>query len=324
MMAGKFSDYFQLCVLETPQEMAPLEELQAVVWPGDKAEVVPLHVFLAASHNGGLVIGAYQLAEPGELLKLDSKPHSLANAGELPGNAQLVGFVFGFPGIYHTADGPRLKHHSHMMGVHPSVRDKGIGFALKRAQWQMIRHQEIDRITWTYDPLQSRNGRLNISRLGAVCNTYLRDAYGTMRDGLNAGLPSDRLQVDLWTYSQRVVKRLSSQPRSQLDLAHYLAAGISILNPSYLDHANLPRPADEASGGGILDNEQNPLVLLEIPADFPLIRAADLDLALTWRLHLRAWLERLFSRGYLITDFIYLPGAYARSFYVLSYGDSSL
>jgi predicted GNAT superfamily acetyltransferase len=323
-MTGKFNDYFRVCILETPQEIAPLEELQALVWPGDKAEVVPQHVLLAVAHNGGLVIGAYQVSELDESKKIEFTPFPLASAGNLPTGAKLVGFVFGFPGIYHTADGPRLKHHSHMMGVHPEIRDVGVGFALKRAQWQMVRHQNIDRITWTYDPLQSRNGRLNIARLGAVCNTYLCDAYGTMRDGLNAGLPSDRLQVDWWTYSQRVAKRMSLQPRLQLDLAHYLAAGTPILNPTFLDGSNLPHPVGSGNEGIMEDAPETPLVLLEIPADFPAIRSADLGLALTWRLHIRAWMEGLFELGYVITDFIYLSGAHARSFYVLSHGDSTL
>ena len=119
-----------------------------------------------------------------------------------------------------------------MLGVHPAYRDHGIGFTLKRAQWQMVRHQGLDRITWTFDPLLSRNAYLNIARLGAVCNTYLRAVYGELRDGINAGLPSDRLQVDWWVNSQRVNRRLSRRARPPLDLAHYLAAGAQVINPT--------------------------------------------------------------------------------------------
>ena len=75
------------------------------------------------------------------------------------------------------------------MGIHPDQRNSGIGFASKRAQWQMVRHQGLDHITWTYDPLLSRNAYLNIAKLGAVCNTYRRSEYGDMRDGLNVGCP---------------------------------------------------------------------------------------------------------------------------------------
>ena len=126
-------------ILETPEEMTAVEELQRQVWHGSETDVVPAHVFIAAIHNGGIVAGAY----------LDDR---------------LIGFVFGFPGIEKTPDGPRAKHCSHMLGIHPDHRDGGIGFALKRAQWQIVRHQGLDHITWTYDPLLSRNAHLNISR----------------------------------------------------------------------------------------------------------------------------------------------------------------
>ena len=108
----------------------------------------------------------------------------------------------------------------------------------------MVRHQGIDRITWTYDPLLSRNAHLNIARLGAVCNSYIRDAYGEMRDELNQGVPSDRFQVDWWVNSKRVLRRMSKRPRPPLDLAHYLAAGIPIINPTRIGSDDLPRPAE--------------------------------------------------------------------------------
>ncbi|HEY7712740.1 MAG TPA: GNAT family N-acetyltransferase, partial [Candidatus Entotheonella sp.] len=104
-----------------------MEELQRIVWPGSETDVVPAHMLITAIHNGGLVAGAFV-------------------------DEQLIGFVFGFPGIEFTPDGPRPKHCSHMMGIHPKHRDTGVGFALKRAQWQMVRHQGVDHITWTYDP----------------------------------------------------------------------------------------------------------------------------------------------------------------------------
>jgi hypothetical protein len=34
--------------------------------------------------------------------------------------------------------------------------------------------------------------------------------------------------------------------------------------------------------------------------------------------------EETFSRGYLVTDFVFLPGSQPRSFYVLSHGESTL
>ncbi len=283
--------------LEKPDEMTRVEALQRAVWPGSETDVVPAHLLLTAAHNGGLVMGAFD--------------------GE---DGPLVGFVFGFPGLYFTPDGPRPKHCSHMLGVHPDYRDRGVGFRLKRAQWQWVRHQELDLITWTYDPLLSRNAHLNIARLGAVCRTYLREVYGEMRDGLNVGLPSDRFQVEWWVQSKRVAQRLSQEPRKRLTLAHAMQAGVSVINPAQHDG---PWPRPTWSWQMPTPDDRHPL-LVEIPSDFLALKAADRDLALDWRLHTREVFEFLFQLGYLVTDFVFEREPFPRSFYLISHGESVL
>ncbi|MEZ0395938.1 MAG: GNAT family N-acetyltransferase [Anaerolineales bacterium] len=287
-MEAKHGDWI-IRLIETPEEMRLVEALQRLVWPGSETDVVPSHLLLTAAHNGGLVLGAF--------------------AG-----AELVGFVFGFPGFYETPDGPRLKHCSHMLGVHPAWRERGLGFALKRAQWQLVRHQGIDRVTWTYDPLLSRNAHLNIARLGAVCNTYRRSEYGEMRDGLNAGLPSDRFQVDWWVNSRRVERRLSRRARPLLRLDQFLAARPSLLE-AYPVADGGPRPIGEPP------RLEGALLLVEIPTHFEALRRADLALARDWRFYTREVFENAFAAGYLVTDFVYDQG---RSFYVLAHGESTL
>lgn len=295
-------------LLDKIDELQQVEKLQREVWPGSETDVVPIHLLTTAVHNGGLVIGGFLPAEAGS--ETD----------------QLVGFVFGFAGLYATPDGPRLKHCSHMLGVHPDYRGHGLGFALKRAQWQMVRHQGIDRITWTYDPLLSRNGYLNIARLGSVCNTYLQEVYGEMRDGLNIGVPSDRFEVDWWVNTQRVSRRLSRKARVRLDLAHFFAAGAEIINPTQIDEGGLPVPPATVDFPARNDQEDfdTMIVLVEIPADFQALKTISNELAIDWRLHTRRIFERLFDDGYLVTDFIHLPGANPRSYYVLSHGDGTL
>jgi len=324
MLPARSNQRFRLQILDKAEEMSKVEELQRIVWPGNDSEVVPGHLLLTAAHNGGLVIGAYPADNPeGDINSL--RPESDNVQDGLQFSDSLVGFVFGFPGLYETPDGPRLKHCSHMLAVHPAMRNMGLGFALKRAQWQMVRRQGIDRITWTYDPLLSRNAHLNIARLGAVCDTYIQDAYGHMHDELNAGLPSDRLQVDWWLNSQRVNRRLSRRPRLRLDLAHFLAAETAIVNPTQINQAGLPSPVARDPCPDIeFDGETQPLLLLEIPNDFLGIKSIDIDLALAWRFHTRTLFQGLFTAGFIITDFIHLPGTYPRSFYVLSYGEQTL
>ena len=277
-------------LLESPEEMTLVEELQRAVWPGSETDIVPAHVFLAATHNGGFVIGAFH-------------------------EDQLIGFVFGFPGLEFTPDGPRPKHCSHMMGILPGKQDSGVGFALKRAQWQMVRKQGIDHITWTYDPLLSRNARLNIAKLGAVCNTYRRSEYGDMRDGLNAGLPSDRFQVDWWVNTPRVKRRLGNRPRKSLKLDDFTKAELQPLYTPLIDASGLLQPPEHFSP------LEGHLLLAEIPSDFNALKSEAFPLARDWRFFSREIFETAFNAGYIITDFIYEHG---QSFYVLTNGQSTL
>jgi predicted GNAT superfamily acetyltransferase len=279
--------------LVTPEALRAAEELQREVWPGSDLEVVPLHMLVTMAHNGGLALGAYH--------------------GE-----RLVGFLLGFLG---TDEGPsdrpaltRLKHCSHMLGVLPAYRDHNVGYQLKLAQRDFVNAQGVRLVTWTYDPLESRNARLNIAKLGAVCATYKREVYGVMRDGLNAGLVSDRFQVDWWLTSSRVKERLFGQ-RAPLVLESFTSAGAEILNPTTPGRGDLPRPPERVLG------LVGSLALIEIPADFQAIKARDMGLAAAWRAHTRTLFEAAFGSGYWVTDFFFEAlGGRPRSFYALSRG----
>lgn len=297
--------------IDSPEGMVQVEDIQRQVWEGSEIEVVPAHMLVAVIQHGGILIGAY----------LDD------NQAE-----KCVGFVFGFPGIYFTPDGPRPMHCSHMLAVLPEYRDLGLGYKLKRAQWQMARHQGLDRIVWTYDPLMSRNAYLNIAKLGAVCNIYLRNIYGEMRDEINKGLVSDRFQVDWWVNTNRVNRRLSRNARRLLDLDHYVNAGVGIINPSKITGEGFPCPTpvisniiDITNDEIIADNKQPPAMLLvEVPSDFSSLKKFDPCLAIEWREHTRQIFETLFRSDYYVTDFVHSPGSTPRSYYVLSYGESTL
>ncbi len=302
MSNWRLGDRYQLIILDKPEQRVSVENLQRQVWTGSETEIVPANLLLAVIHNGGLAIGAFDVGEGGQ------------KTAEAPDPSSMIGFVFGFPGFSATPDGPHPLHCSHMLAVLPVYRDKGIGFALKRAQWQMVRHQGIDRITWTFDPLQSRNANLNIARLGAVCNTYLRNFYGEMRDGLNVGVPSDRFQVDWWINTKRVERRLSRRNRPTLTLAHYRLAEATLLE-AQRDQEHVARPPEE-----ILPLAGT-LLLVEIPFDFQTLKSADLSLARDWRFYSREVFEKAFAADYLVTDFVHENG---RSFYVLTYGETTL
>ena len=267
--------------------MADVEALQRIVWPGDDLEIVPAHVLLTAAHNGGLVAGAW--------------------AGE-----RLAGFVFGFLGFHESETARRLKHCSHMLGVHPDFRSAGVGYALKMFQREHVLRQGMDLITWTYDPLLARNAQLNIAKLGAVCNTYLANLYGEMRDGLNAGLPSDRFQVDWWIATRGWLTAWAVRRAIARGWPTWRRAAPS--GATRPGQTATPQPPDPSSPVV----EAGATVLVEIPADFLALKAADPVLALRWRLGTRAAFEALFRQGYAVTDFVHEPGSTPRAVYVLT------
>ncbi|MCU0494070.1 MAG: hypothetical protein MUD01_20970 [Chloroflexaceae bacterium] len=257
--------------LETLAEYHAAEELEQAVWGHGERDVVPYHVTLTAQKNGGLVLGAFDTAH---------NPPT------------LVGFTFGFVG--RTSDGI-LKHCSHQLGVLPAYRDQNVGYRLKLAQREFVLRQGIQLMTWTYDPLESRNANLNLHKLGAVCNTYLRDLYGSMEDGLNAGLPSDRFQVDWHLSSQHVTARLAGTAPAP-GVAALLAAGVPLLNPAPAADPEAPASTCESLAG-----QQ---VLLRFPANMQQIKASRPELALPWRLQLRELCEAAFAAGYTVVDML--------------------
>ena len=161
---------------ENFEDFEQAEQLQNVTWSA--VETVPSNMLIAMVHHGAIGLGTFE----GE-----------GSAG------RMVGFAFSFlaptnlPGAQHG-----LSHHSHMAAVLPELRGRGIGLQLKHAQAKAVLAQGYNLMTWTYDPLEARNANLNITKLGCICRMYIPNCYGEMRDGLNAGLPSDRFEVEWW------------------------------------------------------------------------------------------------------------------------------
>ncbi len=279
--------------LTTPAEMIAVEELQKITWNIGDLEVTPVHVLHAIQHNGGMLYGAFD-------------------------GDKMVGFVLGIIGTV-PGDGrkdqiaaARLKMYSVEAGVLPEYQSQGVGHQLKLAQRDFANNIGLRLITWTYDPLESRNGRFNIGKLGAVCHTYYRDFHGEL-SGINAGLPTDRFEVEWWITNNRVEARVVKGKRP-LSLKMFLNSGALLLNETTLNETGLPVPPRYP-----LSPDAN-LLLVEIPADFQAIKRQDFALALAWREHTRHLFEELFQENYTVTDFVYETGenGRARSFYLLT------
>jgi predicted GNAT superfamily acetyltransferase len=270
--------------VKTEEEYHAVEQLQREIWGAQDIEIVAFETLMTAHRNGGVALGAFDIVGDQE---------------------RMVGFVFGFVGL--TAEG-RVKHCSHIAGALPPYRDRGVGYALKLKQREIVLAQGIDLITWTFDPLESRNARFNFHKLGATCGVYLRNLYGAMRDALNAGLPSDRFQVEWGITGPRVEARLrggrEAAPASS-PISLLMADGVPLINP--LAPAAPLRSSEKAG-------TRSARLLVEIPPDFQSLKAADKNLALEWRLRTRELFEEAFAEGYTATDLLVDGG---RSYYLL-------
>jgi predicted GNAT superfamily acetyltransferase len=140
-----------------------------------------------------------------------------------------------------------------------------------------------------------------------------------MRDGLNAGLPSDRFQVDWWVNTRRVERRLGKRSRGTLRLEQFRKADLQPLYEPQSGSDGLPHPPEQFL------SPHGSLLLAEIPPDFLALKTADFGLARDWRFFSREVFETAFAQGYLVTDFIFDRAARKpHSMYVLTHGESTL
>lgn len=168
---------------DTIDEFKDCVELEKITW--GPYITVPTSIFVVALHTGGQILGAYE-------------------------GKKMVGFTLAMAGKH----GGDLFLHSHMTAVIPEYQDRGIGRRLKLFQRQDALKNGYREVEWTYDPLEMKNARFNIVRLGAVARRFIPNCYGITDSPVHAGLPTDRLVAEWWLDSERVRNILAgkSQP----------------------------------------------------------------------------------------------------------------
>lgn len=283
--------------LETMAEINAAEEVQRVTWSMSDLEIIPAHALHAMQHSGAMLLGAFD-------------------------GDRLVAFAFGILGTVDTPEridqvaAARLKMYSVIAGVLPEYQSRDVGYRLKMAQRDFALRIGVRLITWTYDPLESLNGRFNIGKLGAVCRRYLRHFHGDM-SGINNGLQTDRFEVEWWVTNNRVTARAARKWRP-LRLEALLAGGALLINEAGFNEAGLPTPP-----ANYISQPSN-LMLVEIPTSFQAIKKVDFALAQRWRSHTSDVFEGLFDSGFIVTDFVTHEDEHGRphSYYLLTFGDA--
>ncbi len=244
---------FTIRKLETNDDMRLIQILEREVWDMDP---VPTHQTFTASKNGGILVGAFH-------------------------EEKLVGYSYGFAGFKEG----KAYLCSHMMGIHPDFQSSGIGRMLKEEQRKAAKEIGYDLIQWTFDPLESRNAYLNTTRLNGICSTYLENCYGKMDDGLNRGLPTDRLQIEWWISSVHVENKWRPE-------------GMHFETPYRTHLSELGHPALEVDGNELEGRAE--AYEVPVPKAFQTIKKEEPELALDWRLKIREIFQTLFARGYAL------------------------
>ncbi|GIG54397.1 hypothetical protein [Demequina activiva] len=233
-------------------EVAAAAALLASIW-GAPAVEPPLMV--ALSHSGAYVAGAYE-------------------------GDTMVGVCIGY---FSQPLGHAL--HSHVAGVLPGTSRRGIGVAMKLHQRAWALERGLSRITWTFDPLVSRNAAFNLERLGVDIAEYLVDFYGEMSDGVNAGQGSDRLLAS-W--------RLDAPwpPPRPAHLVPDVDRASAVLGTA-VDGSPHPHVASPDAA----------VLTVAVPPDIEALRRTDPTLAARWRGAVRGAMAPLLERGLVVQGF---------------------
>lgn len=251
---GSEKAMIELRELTTPEELQEVNALETRIWV---TEIVPTHLTITNIKNGGIMIGAYA-------------------------DGELRGFSYGFPGF---RDG-EVYLCSHMLGVDESYRSCGIGEKLKRKQREIALQRGYKRMIWTFDPLETRNAYLNLSKLHGITHTYIENCYGDMQDDLNLGLPSDRLEVHWHIESLHVREQKSIIPET-----------IIPLNSIRFTEEKLP--TYETNKVGKLTAEAYSLL---VPKNFQQLKRVNKTCALDWRMNTRDVFQKMFQAGFAAVD----------------------
>src|SRR5215813_11388687 len=172
---------------ETLEEFEACLQMQRGVWEYSDLDVTPLRLYVIARYSGGFTLGAFDQSN------------------------RLLGMAHALPAFDEKL---RPYYYSQMLAVEPRLQNAGIGVKLKLAQRDHAVKTGVPLMTWTFDPLQSRNAYLNIVKLGGVVRTYYPNYYGNKStSAFHRGLDTDRLFVEWWTRSDRVADALAGKRR---------------------------------------------------------------------------------------------------------------
>jgi len=283
--------------LDSREDLEQAEEVEREVWGLSDRDTTPTTLAIATKEAGSIWVGGFY-------------------------GAKLAGFAFGFLGI----ENGHLIVHSHMLAVREPYRNSRLGYKLKLAQRERAlalrfddgrsnelrsndsRMQDfrIQEMTWTFDPLQSKNAHLNFAKLGVVSESYKVDFYGPETSSVLHRNSTDRLWVTWPLASRRVQERLLGED-SRAELLDML----STLTPLIRFNGD-GKPVRTDLTAAVSRQR----IAIEIPSDIGHVEQADPALAREWRLQTRWAFTEALKAGFFVAEFCRMvrgqqgPGVY--------------
>jgi predicted GNAT superfamily acetyltransferase len=254
-------------VIRDLQSFSDLEQVEAVereVWGLADRDVTPMTMIVATKEAGSIWVGAFD-------------------------GPKLAGFAFGLLGMEHG----RLILHSHMLAVLAPYRDLDLGYKLKLAQRERALAMRIQEMTWTFDPLQSKNAHLNFGKLGVVSDIYKIDFYGPETSSVLHRNGTDRLWVKWPIASRRVRDRLQGKD----------------YRPEVLDAFSRLLPLVQFNGDGkplrtdLSAALARQRIAIEIPSDIGAVEEKDPGLAREWRQATRWAFTEALQANFCVAEF---------------------
>ena len=250
--------------LTSIEDLTQAIEVEKEVWGSDDLDLTSLTFAIAAKEAGNLWIGAFD-------------------------GSKLVGYAFAF----HAFEDRKPNLHSHMLAVREQYREYDLGTKLKLAQRDRALALRIHEITWTFDPLQSKNAHLNFAKLGVVCDKYKVDFYGASTSSVLHQNGTDRLWVKWPVASRRVEDRL----RGKDNRAEMLDA-LSTIQPLVRFNGE-GKPARSDLAAAIARQR----VSIEVPSNIGEIERSDPSLAKEWRQATRWAFTESLKAGFFVAEF---------------------
>jgi predicted GNAT superfamily acetyltransferase len=250
--------------LQSIEDLEQAETVEREVWGLVDRDVMPLALMIATKEAGSVWVGAFD-------------------------GPKLAGFAFGFLGM----EAGQVTLHSHMLAVREPYRDLDLGYKLKQAQRDRTLAMRVSEMSWTFDPLQSRNAHLNFGKLGVVSDIYKIDFYGPETSSVLHQNGTDRLWVKWPLASRRVRDRLQGKD----------------YRPEVLDAFSRLQPLVHFNGDGKpLRNDlatalTRQRIAIQIPSDIGAVEQKDPGLAREWREATRWAFSEALRAGFFVAEF---------------------